>query len=324
MNKLSVFLLVAMVSCGGAAPKTQTAATDTVAVEQGPKPVVDKPNLAPVPKVQLPINITDQEQAVAWFAENYWNLFPYADTAYVASGQLEQAFVDWLAGVLVHATPDMRQKAFSTTFNKAYSQGSREMMDEFIRLTERYLYDPNSPMRNEDIYIDALRAQLALPMWEEVEKIRPQAQLTLAMKNRVGDRATEITYTTVDGKAGKLSGFKGKKVVLFFNNPGCAMCKEMREVMVASPVLSQWIQSGQLVVLAVYPDKEIEEWKAYAPNIPVQWVNAKADERVKSEDRYDLRAIPCFYLIDAQGRVELKDVTVEQLLGYLAQENPQK
>lgn len=319
MRKLAFFLLAVVVSCGGVAPKTQAVATDTAVLENGRKAVTDKPGLAPVRKVQLPINITEQEAAVMWYAENYWNLFPFADTAYLASGQLEQAFVDWVAGVLVHAPSAVREKAFSTTYNKAYSQGSREMLDEFTRLSERYLYDPNSPMRNEDIYIDVLRATLALPMLDAVEKIRPEAQLTLALKNRVGDRAAEIAYTTIEGKAAKLSGLKGKQVVLFFNNPGCEMCKDMRQIMVASPVLSDRIASGKLVVLAVYPDNEVEEWKAYAPNIPSNWINARADARLKLDQVYDLRAIPAFYLIGSDGRVVLKDVTVEHLLGFLAQ-----
>ena len=322
MKRWVVFAFGLLTACGAGPQKTTVAAADTATVSPhgAGAPVADKPGLAPVRRVQLPINITDQAQAVAWYAENYWNLFPFADTAYLNSGQLEQAFADWL-GVLYNAPSPVRQKAFSTAYAKA-DAASVDMRDEFMRLSERYLYDPNSPMCSEDLYVDALRAALALPTLDEVEKIRPQAQLTLAMKNRVGDKAADIPYTTVDGKRGSLAALKGKRVVLFFNNPGCTMCKQMREVMVGSPVLNGWLGSGKLVVLAVYPDAEVDKWKEYAPHIPAEWINARADERIKADEVYDLRAIPTFYLIDPTGKVELKDVTVEALLGYLAERNP--
>ena len=42
-------------------------------------------------------------------------------------------------------------------------------------LADKYLYDPNSPMRNEEFYIPVLDAMLASPLLEEIEKVRPKA-----------------------------------------------------------------------------------------------------------------------------------------------------
>lgn len=70
----------------------------------------------------------------------------------------------------------------------------------FSGLYEKYLYDPNSPMRDESLYIYVLDAVLEAPFLDEVSKIRPAHLLELALKNRVGEPATDFTYTLVDGK----------------------------------------------------------------------------------------------------------------------------
>lgn len=44
-------------------------------------------------------------------------------------------------------------------------------------LADKYLYDPNSPMRNEEFYIPVLEAMAASPVLEEIEKVRPKARL---------------------------------------------------------------------------------------------------------------------------------------------------
>ena len=49
-------------------------------------------------------------------------------------------------------------------------------------LADKYLYDPNSPMRNEEFYIPVLDAMLASPVLEEIEKVRPKARRELAQK----------------------------------------------------------------------------------------------------------------------------------------------
>lgn len=55
-------------------------------------------------------------------------------------------------------------------------------------------------MRDESLYIYVLDAVLEAPFLDEVSKIRPAHLLELALKNRVGEPATDFTYTLVDGK----------------------------------------------------------------------------------------------------------------------------
>ena len=88
------------------------------------------------------------------------------------------------------------------TFNRA--EKNRKMLHFFEELADKYLYDPNSPMRNEEFYIPVLEALIASPALDETAKIRPQARLELAQKNRLGTKALNFTYTLDSGAKGTL------------------------------------------------------------------------------------------------------------------------
>jgi hypothetical protein len=79
------------------------------------------------------------------------------------------------------------------------------------------------------------------------------------------------------------------------------------------------MKDGTLQILAVYPDKDLTEWKKYAGEMPAQWINSYDHKTViKDEDLYDLKAIPSLYLLDKTKRVLLKDADVREVERTLA------
>ena len=81
----------------------------------------------------------------------------------------------------------------------------------------------------------------------------------MAMQNRIGERANDFRYTLASGATGTLYGVKAEYVLLFINNPGCPMCKQLREQIGGSPMLSEMIERGRLKVVALYPDEDLAE-----------------------------------------------------------------
>lgn len=103
---------------------------------------------------------------------------------------------------------------------------------------------------------------------------------------------------------------KAEYVLLFINNPGCPMCKQLREQIGGSPMLSEMIERGRLKVVALYPDEDLAEWREYRGHIPPSWINGyDAGCVVREKSLYDLHAIPALYLLDRDKRVLVKDST---------------
>jgi len=175
-------------------------------------------------------------------------------------------------------------------------------------------------MRDESLYIYVLEAVLEAPVLDEVSKIRPAHLLELALKNRVGEPATDFTYTLADGKKGTLYHTKADYLLLFFYNPDCHACKEITDQLTASPLVTEWIRNNKLKILAVYPDEDLEAWKNHISYMPASWINSyDSAVSLKNDEIYDLKAIPTLYLLDKDKKVVLKDVTFNQVENYLKQ-----
>lgn len=190
------------------------------------------------------------------------------------------------------------------------ASASRPMLDYFTMLAQQVIHDPNSPLRNDEFYIPVMQAVLASPYYDEYERIGPAYDLAMASQNRLGQRANDFRYTLASGATGTLYGVKAEYTLLFINNPGCAMCKQLREQIAGSPMLSEMIERGRLKILALYPDEDLTEWRNYRDHIPASWINAyDAGCLVRENGTYDLTAIPSLYLLDSDKRVLVKDST---------------
>jgi hypothetical protein len=306
-----VFLMACAVlvcaSCGGQKREKTTgdgAGTTVETPTANPPADVTAYQIPPVPAM-----FTDPESRARWAVEHYWDNFDFTDTLTVEnwSAYAEQAFVDFDYQLLANIPEEMGGEAIAVLFGKA--QADKDVFLKFAEVAEKYLFDPNSPYRNEELYIATLNSVLANPALDEWERIRPAEQLRLALKNRVGDRAADFRYTLESGATGTMHGLKASYTLLFFNNPGCPTCRDMMDQIMASPYLANMIGSGALAVLAVYPDEDLAAWREYLPQMPEEWIVSRdATQKIKNDELYDLKAIPTIYLLDADKRVMLKDV----------------
>ena len=184
---------------------------------------------------------------------------------------------------------------------------------------EKYLFDPNSPYRNEDYYglfaerlarYSGLSAQMQ-------DKYARDARLCAL--NRIGTKATDFRFADRRGKMHTLYGVKAPYTLLFFSNPGCDACMNIINVLKGEPRIAQMIASGQLAVLNIYIDEDLEAWRSYMPIYPDEWYNGfDPDFVVRNEELYNVRAIPSLYLLDKDKVVIMKDAPEARVFDYLS------
>lgn len=290
-----------LVSCNGNSSLRETKANAT------PRYVL------PVP----PVILTDRGERTAYMAGHYWQGVDYADTAWLTdSVALEQVFVQWVT-LLVQLSTDESIKVAGNVISQGNACPALQL--RLAELAERYFHDPNSPYRNEELYIPVLRAVIAAPGIGDIHKERPRYQLEKALMNRPGTQAADFAFVTKDGRTLRLSDIRGDYVLLYFFNPDCHDCKRVTAYMAASPCLANLLKKGSLTLLAVYPDEDLQAWKSHAGEMPEEWTVARyADSR--SRQAYDLPAIPNLYLLDHEKKVVLKDAPVERIEEWLKRE----
>lgn len=297
-------LLTAVVGCSGRGGKSA----------QMPSEVAD----AEVSQVRrfipaLPPATLTEEEHQAYMVEHYWDRFDFADTTFIAevdTAHMATAFAVYAAGYV----PDsLASEAMSRLMAKASI--SRRMFDYFVMLAEGVLHDPNSPLRDDEKYIPVLEAIVASPYYDEVERLPYEYDLEIARQNRVGHAANDFSYTLESGFSGQMYGIDAEYLLIFFSNPGCPMCRDVSEQIQSSPLMNELVEREQLKVLVVYPDEDLEQWRAHLDEYPPAWLCSYNEGRAIERERlYDMKAIPALYLLDRQKRVMAKDcVDVEQI-----------
>lgn len=258
------------------------------------------------PSLQVPAAV-QHEDAQAYLLDHFWDDFQFADSAYVA-GQDTSAMLRYFALYAVQLVPPGDTSPLVRLMQRA--EASSNTFRYFMFLAEKVLYDPNSQLRDDELYIPVLECIMATDSIDELEKKAPRHRLRMALQNRPGHAANDFEYITFDGRRSSLYGTQAEYLLLFFNNPGCPMCRDIRMALEASDIVRQNVSSGRLKILMLYPDDDVDEWRKYAAEMPSEWIYARDDKSAISNGLlYDLKAIPALYLLDSRKRVAVKDAS---------------
>ncbi len=247
--------------------------------------------------------------------KHFWDGYDFADSTLVNSEMTEQAFANYLGALAKCEEQDIIEQSITRMLDSA-SASHTESYHHFMELSDKYLHNPNSPLRNEEQYIVVLNQIISNHTLDDIYKIRPRAQLKMALKNRVGNEATDFEYRLRSGERGDMHEIEAPFTILFFNNPDCHDCMRVKEYISASQPLNELHAKGDIEILSVYPDSDIELWrKAHYPAIMIDAYDEHL--RIERESLYDLKAIPSLYLLDEQKRVILKDAPIESIEALL-------
>ena len=266
-----------------------------------------KEGAALFPYPEVPESMTVPEDRMAYLLEHFWERYDFRDTALLGRREItEQGFADFVGLLMQSGDKALWQRAMKP-FAEAAAK-TPEAYRCFGELAELYLYDANSPMRDEELYLAFLEVFMQQKPQDEGVYARLEFQQELAMKNRVGQAATDFVYTRADGAKGRLSGTaEGKPLLLVFHDPDCVQCRETMAFLEESAVLAEAVKAGKVAVLAVYTEGYEEVWQAHKDGLPAGWISANDHAAVKTQLLYDLKAMPTLYLLDGEHRVALKD-----------------
>lgn len=264
----------------------------------------------------IPPMMTDPQQKAAYYVRHYWDSYSLADTAFIHSDETEQLYADFI-GALQYVEAAEQRLALQNMMS--LMEADSTAYTHFCLLSEKYLYNPNSPMRCEEYYIPVLEQMVHSERLSEWEKIRPADRLKQARKNRPGMKAADFSYVTPDGKQARMSRLAADYTLLFFYDPDCSNCRKHEKILSEIPAFVKMQEDGILRVLAVYPDEDKDEWLRNASHMPRHWItgwNKQGD--IRSRQLYDILATPTLYLLDKQKKVILKDASLENIIRYLA------
>lgn len=251
--------------------------------------------------------------------DGYWDGFDFeAGDAVIAYDTVNicQALADYVCII----DPMEADSLMRALMHRA--EASRPVLDFFATIGRMVLYDPNSPLRNDEYYIPMLEVLVESPLLDEYDRIAPAYDLEMARLNRVGSVANDFCYTLADGSMHHMYDIEADYLLLMLNNPGCPMCRDITEDITNSPMLNELMELDRLAILAIYPDADIEAWRDYQDEMPAGWISGYDHNQTISQKRlYKLNAIPALYLLDADKRVLIKDGCDVRQVEYIISES---
>lgn len=282
------------------------------------------------PMAEIPMMITEPAQRAEWLAQHFWEPFTQPEKLYfcdsvtvngVPAEKLEQQvglFASILQQITIPAGQEAMKAAFGCleAFQKAQPEGNT--FSQTSALISRYFYDPNSPVRSEDLYLPFVSLLASSDLVSEEERGRYAWDARACALNQTGTPAADFTFVDTEGHRRTLYGIKAAYTLLIFGNPDCSACREIMEQMAASPDISALISSGRLKVADIYIDEDLDLWKAKKDTYPKEWINGYDPDFVIRTDRlYAVRALPSLYLLDEKKNVLMKDAPQEMILQAL-------
>lgn len=304
---LIVALALTAASCGCEAQKKSS--TSGQNITSGQQAIFSPPT--------VPSHLATQQDQVDYLCEHFWDAYNFADSLTSNNQQLTREIFANYAQILSYSSADSATQSINKLLEKAINT-DKECFDKFTSLFEDFLYNANSPYMNDELYIPALQYITSSTKIDEIDKIRPQLQLEMALKNRVGTLATDFEYTLKGGQSAKMHNIEAEQTILYFNNPDCHDCERVKNYFEASQIFAELHGKGIVKILSIFPDPTLDVWlKSTYPAIMIN--SYDKGETINSEQLYDLKAIPTLYLLDSGKRVVLKDAPIEAIEAYLLQ-----
>lgn len=238
-----------------------------------------------------------------WLVEHFWDSMNFKDKTSVDQNALNHAFA-------VYVTP-MRfasEAASEASVTKLLADIAKNpvLSIQFAKAAEEALYGPRAEVWNDPLFIRFLDNVIKNKGIKKDRKVRYQRIRSRLSNTLRGTVPPEFDYTTPDGK---LSHYRpdGVITIIEFGDPSCDECRMAKLKMDTNVTLSNLVDKGKVNILFVMPDPD-EGWQSLLKDYPAKW-HVGASETVS--DIYDIRQAPTLYVIDREGKVAAKNVSVQ-------------
>ena len=259
---------------------------------------------------QVPDTITEPADRAAYIMMYFWDTLQFTDTI----KSLDKDFVEQNFSNFISLFPIARTVNQRVAVKKLMhlAKADNKVYDLFVETARKYLYEPNSPMYNEEIYRLFVENVLADSVASEAQVERLKVEHEWMSVNSVGSVATDFSYRTADGKTSSLLRTPiSDQLMLVMYDPTCDHCQDVINALGEDPKIKSNIKSGKLKVLAVNLDGHNPSL-----NLPEGWLDVADTGGIRDHELYIIRATPAIYLIDADHRITDKDVPPTSIISF--------
>lgn len=304
---------VALAACGNTKDAATAAETATTAT------AMDAGTVEELPLPTVPESLRQPAERAAYILGHFWDGMVWADTVRsLDTDFMEQNMVNFINLFQYVDTASVRS-AVSTMLGGAAKEPVAYA--KVMEVADKYLYDPNSPMLDEEYYRIFLAEALGSNVLPDAEMTRCRFKMEEIDRNRRGTKGADFDYIDTVGRRGSLYRFgtDGAMKLVIFYDPECENCAEIIDWLSTDRRVRDLVDGKRLAILGIYPDGDMDEWDKARRKLPDWWTNGYSPEgHIVESETYYLRATPTIYLFAPDNIVVGKDLTAPQLDAWLS------
>lgn len=267
----------------------------------------------------IPQSYASRDKKAEFLADHYWDNMNWNDTLLLGSERFMGESMATYGTLLGMVSPKVATASINGLINKLSTDIKALKSIEHYAFT--YFYYPGAPQYDEELYlmfINPLLAQKNLP--EEIRE-RLKTRKEYIMKNRVGSVASDFKYIGTDGKSHRLhsTAENSEYRVLMLYDPECEVCEDAIRIMSESRAFSEAQQRGIVSVIAINAYGQSEGGTAIRKKgMPQNWIVGYSPQgEIENEEIYAIRATPAVYVLDKDGKILMKDLSIPRLSQFV-------
>lgn len=251
-----------------------------------------------------------------YYAEHAFDYFAFEDVRMITTPMAVYRLREF-CGNLLYMQPTEGARLTDVLLTKA--QTSPETYLFFFNWLEKTFGAIGTSYWNEEIYRTMLRNALDYKDLTSSKHNACQREYDLLNRNLEGTQIPDFHILWSDDTKTSLYDVESEYTLLYFQNPDCPTCTEVRGRLAVNEDLNKAIASGRLKVVTIYFEDDEALWRRYLaekanPNYLHGWDYLN---EINSKNLFDLRAIPYMFLLDKDKKVLKKDILENEISDYL-------
>ena len=236
------------------------------------------------------------------FWENYDLTKPIKDEERFA-----KAFEDYV-DFFKYANRTIVLSAIRSLMFKAQSNASN--FAKIGALAERALYGENAVYWSDEAYLPFAEAMAGSKQMKKDVRNHYSAQVEKIKRNELGATMPQIEWTDAGGNRRKLAEVKATGLVIVLLTDG-GMDSDMARLRLSTDVvINDMISQGEVAIVDITMGKADGAWMNKAKTYPENWLVGASSDLNKT---LDVRFVPSAYIVDPQGKILNKNVSVESI-----------
>lgn len=238
-----------------------------------------------------------------YLVEHFWDPMNFKSKATVDQNALNDAFnvytvpLRWASREKAEAAVDKLIQTISK---------NPTLLFQFTKAAEETIYSPRAEVWIDGIYIKFLNALVKNKKVQSGRKQKYEKQLRVLTNTEIGCTAPEFEFENRNGS--KATYFPmATTTIIIFGNPKNADWRISRLRLESNAALTDAVGKGKVNILFIIPEKT-DDWKSDVMNYSGKWT-VGCGENLK--DIYDMRLSPSVYTIGNDGKILLKNTTLE-------------